>query len=336
MVAEMDNQISMKKERVLWADICKGLLMVFLMFSHLAWVSTSHYNVHNQVIDIIGRFSSVWNCFFMSCFFIVSGMFSNFNKPFKIFIWNNFKSLIIPALVSLVLYSLICRSFTDFFSYALLYGGGLWFLSALFLSKLLLWVCVKWVKNVWLTMAVLLALSFVGKWLDDINVFPNYWYHRNFLNFTFYLAVGYYFKEFLQKRWVGVVATITFVITIVFLFAMNVKVPSVVAIFNETLSQHPLTIWLSLTGSITCIHLCKLIGHSSVLEFLGRNSLIVYIYHMMFLSRCIGAMTLSLNNETIINSFIIVFAIVASTLLFCSGVAVAMDTKCLKWMKGVF
>lgn len=92
-----------KKERVLWADICKGILITLLMFSHLAWVSTSQYGVQNLVIGNLGRICSVWNCFFMSCFFMVSGMFSNFNKPFKVFIWSNFKSLIIPAFVSLVL-----------------------------------------------------------------------------------------------------------------------------------------------------------------------------------------------------------------------------------------
>lgn len=332
----IQSDMVQKKERILWADICKGLLITLLMFSHLAWVSTSQYGIQNQVIGSLGRISSVWNCFFMSCFFLVSGMFSNFNKPFKVFVWSNFKSLIIPAFVSLVLFSLINRNFTGFFSQVLLYGGGLWFLAALFLSKTFLWGCVKWMKNAWIVVLILLVMSFSGKWLDDINLFPNYWYHRNFLNFTLYLGIGYYFKEFIQKKRVGIVASVAFVLTIVVLFMMNMRVPNVVAIFNESLSQHPLTIWLSMTGSIAFIHLCKLIGHSPVLEFLGRNSLIVYIYHMVFLSNCIGAMTPSLNNGTLVNSVILIFAIVASTLVFCSGIALVMDTKYLRWMKGVF
>ena len=66
-----------KRERILWADICKGLLITLLMFSHLVWVSKSH-NVDNNVIGFISDYSGIWDCFFMSCFFLISGMFSNF------------------------------------------------------------------------------------------------------------------------------------------------------------------------------------------------------------------------------------------------------------------
>lgn len=47
-------------------------------------------------------------------------------------------------------------------------------------------------------------------------------------------------------------------------------------------------------------------------------------------------MMLSLNDDSIVNSVILVFVIVISTLAFCSGVAVALDTKYLRWMKGAF
>lgn len=328
-----------KKERVAWADICKGLLITLLMFSHLAWVSKSQYGVHNNTIDLLGRYDDIWGCFFMSCFFLVSGMFSNFDKPAKAFLWSNFKSLIIPAWVSLVLFSFIGIrhfDFINFLSQAFLYGGGLWFLTSLFLSKILLWLCIKGLKNKWVVLSFLLLLSFVGKWLDDVNLCPNYWYHRNFLNFALFLGLGYYLKDFILNRIVGIVSSVVFVLTIAFLFVKGLSVPNVVAVYNESFAQHPLSIWLSITGSITCIHLCKLVGHAPVLEYLGRNSLIVYIYHMFFLSSTISAMTLSLNSGSFGSSLFMIFTIIAGTLVFCSGIAEVMDTKYFRWMKGVF
>lgn len=324
------------KERILWADICKGLLITLLMFSHLVWVSKSHYHIDNVVIEYLGKYSGVWSCFFMSCFFLVSGMFSNFSKPFWLFVWGNFKSLIFPGLVSLVILCLPSFNYTNFLKTTFLYGGGHWFLTSLFLSKLFLWVCIKCLKKEWLIIALLVLLSFSGKLLDDLNLFPNYWYHRNFLNFSLYLGLGYYLKEFITKRLVGFVSSVAFVLTILVILGLGINVPNVVAIFNESIAQHPLTIWLSITGSIACIHLCKLIGHSVVLEFLGRNSLIIYIYHMFVLPHFISATAISLNGNSLINSFLLVFMIVVSTLVFCSGLAAIMDTKYFRWMKGVF
>lgn len=324
-----------QKERMLWADICKGLLITLLMFSHLVWVSKGQ-SINNDVIGYISDYTGIWACFFMSCFFFVSGMFSNFNKEGKVFLWGNFKSLIIPALVSQAILCLPSLNWVNFLKLAFLYGSGLWFLSSLFLSKLFLWACIKLIKKKWIVILLLLVLSFAGKWLDDMNPCPNYWYHRNFMNFCLYLGLGYYFKDYFLKKTVGVISTVAFVFTIAILLVMGIRIPNVVAVFNESLAQHPLTIWLSITGSIACIHLCKLIAHSSVLEFLGRNSLIVYIYHMFLLPHCISALSLSLKGGVLVDSVLMVFMIVVSVLVFCSGLAVVMDTKYFRWMKGVF
>lgn len=327
------------KKRIGWADICKGLLITLLIFSHLFWVSKSKYGIQNQVIDSVGIICSIWNCFFMSCFIMVSGMFSNFNKPAKAFIIGNFKALIVPAWVSMVLFNLphiTNLDYISFFNRAFLYGGGKWFLTALFLSKILLYICVKGEIKKWIVLAILLFISFLGKLLDDLDAFPNYWYHRNFMNFAFFLGIGYYFKDFIQKNVVGIVSALAFTITIVILFAMRISVPNVVSIFNESFAQHPLTLWLSIMGSITCIHLCKLIKNNVILEFLGKNSLIVYIYHMYFLSYCISALCPSLYNGTLVNSLVIVFMVITSTLVICSGIATVMEMKLFRWMKGVF
>lgn len=328
-----------KKKRITWADLCKGILITLLMFSHLVWVSKDFYFIENSAINSLGLISSIWNCFFMSCFFIVSGMFSNFNKPFTQFIWGNFKALIIPALVSLVLlniykfpnidYEMVIRS-------AFLYGGGYWFLCSLFLAKIVLWFFVKWKWNSWIVILLLLIMSFTGKLLDQIGDYSNIWYHRNFLNFTLFLGFGYYFKETIQNKVFGIVSTLVFVTAIVFFFTLGINIPNVVSVYNESLIQHPLTILLSITGSVSIIHLCMLIKHNTVMEYLGKNSLIVYIYHMTFLSLAVAAVEGTLCQTSMRNSIVIVFMILASTLVLCSILAAIINTKYFKWMKGSF
>lgn len=272
----------------------------------------------------------------MSCFYIISGMFSNFNKPCKSFVWKQFKGLIVPALVLLFLLRLPSLNYVDFFDRSILYGGGQWFLSSLFLSKVFFWGCVKWIKKEWLILALLLIMSFAGKLLDDLNLFPNYWFHRNFLNFTLFLGFGYFYKDFIIKKIVGIISVFFFVLTIIVLFVEGIHVPNVVSVFNETPFEHPLSIWLSITGSISCIHLCKIMGRNSILEHLGKNSLIVYIYHMNFLSHSISALSVSLEGCAIIDSIVQIFMIITSTLVFSCFVSWMMDYKYLKWMKGSF
>lgn len=326
----------MQKERVLWADICKGLLITLLMFNHLVWVAKGKQNVENDLINLIGTSQGVYTCFFMSCFVLLSGMFSNFKKTAKDFVISNFKVLIFPALVSLFLFNLPNLDYSNFIKMTLLYGGGLWFLTSLFFSKLFLWLCLKYIKKEWIIIAIMIVMSLGGKILDEAEFFPNYWYHRNFLNFCLYLGIGYFYKDLILNKVVGIVSIVAFILSVLPFFIMDIRIPNVVAFFNETLLQHPLTMWLSVTGSIACVHVCKATKSNEVLEFLGRNSLIVYIYHMIMLPECISLLASSLNGNSIRGSLIPVFMIIVSTLVFCSGVAVALNTKYLKWMKGSF
>jgi hypothetical protein len=263
-------------------------------------------------------------------------MFSNFYKKPLDFVATKFKTLIFPAIVVLALVCLPSMNYSDFISILLLYGGGQWFLSSLFLSSLFLYVCIKYIKRGWVVMTLLVALSFAGKLFDDMNFFPNYWYHRNFMNFSLFLGLGYYYKDYLLKKIVGRVSAFSFALTILVFFVMGMRIPNVVSNFNESIVQHPLSILLSITGSLTCIYVCKLIAHNAVLEYFGRISLIVYLYHMIFLPHCIRAILPAMNGAAIVDSLFQVIMIILGTLFSCFFIAKVLDCKYLKWMKGVF
>lgn len=328
------------KERLSYFDVCKGLLITLLMFSHLTWISRDFHGINNNVINTLHDYSSIWNCFFMSCFFFITGMCSNFKKKTRIFFISNFKSLVVPAIISLIILNIpkvISLDYQFFLEYIFLFGGALWFLSALFLSKIVLFVLNKWIKKEWLVLSILVLMSFLGKVLDEMDLFPNFWYHRNFLNFTLFLGIGYYFKDYILRKIAGVIGTVLFFITILVLWLLNIHIPNIASSFNESLSQHPLSIWLSITGSITSIHLCKIINTNSILEFLGKNSLVIYIYHMLFLSKCVIVLTSTLNSGiSYLDSIFLIVMTVTTTLFLCSVLAAIIDTKYLRWIKGAF
>jgi fucose 4-O-acetylase-like acetyltransferase len=120
-------------ERILWADICKGVLISLLVFSHLVWGSRSFFQFQNQIIEVIGSFSA----------YVILGLFSNFNKPFWDFLLRNFKPLIIPTLVCIALYSIPSLNYNYFFNRPVLFGGVFGLFTLLILSELLLWICIK-------------------------------------------------------------------------------------------------------------------------------------------------------------------------------------------------
>lgn len=322
--------------RISYIDVTKGLLIILLMFSHTFWCFDMKH-VESTFLTDLSKISSVWNCFFMACFFLITGMCSNFNKSFLQTLKSNFKSLIFPAIVFCILFDLRKYGFCDFAAKVILKGGGFWFLSALFLSKLTVWLLNRWIRRRIFIIVFLLILTVIGKCLSEFDFVPNYWYHRNYLFFTLFVSLGNIYKDQIISRTVGILSTLLFIITVSFLLFNELQIPNVVSQYNESLQEHPLTLLLSISGSITCIHLCKLINKSALLEYFGRNSLMVYMYHMVFLSIIVQSMLPSLLNICSKQNIIfLIICTVVTTLYLCSLIIWITDFKYTSWIKGKF
>ena len=136
-----------KKERLHWIDIAKGLMIIGMILNHIPNFTSKAGFGFNAPWWLIGHFYGV---FTMQTFFLLSGYTSNFNIGFKPFLVKLCKGLLIPYFSFTILFKFIGILFLgegifeqigDENMFFLL--EGFWFLSALFLAKLILYGFVK-------------------------------------------------------------------------------------------------------------------------------------------------------------------------------------------------
>lgn len=133
----------MNSERLPYLDISKGLLIIFVLIYHIPVFAEQNFvNSFNWMFYTRPAFQY----YFMPAFFVITGFCSIFEgKSFGIFVYKNFKILILPGFFVSIgtpigSHLLHCDSHLinywipvrDFF-----YGGGFWFLTSLFFSKII-------------------------------------------------------------------------------------------------------------------------------------------------------------------------------------------------------
>lgn len=332
-----------EKKRVPYYDIAKAILIIFVVIHHFLWYSHSLLNFNNPTCDFLFKYQGVFLCFFMPGFFFVTGVCSNFNKPFKVFILNNFKTLIVPSIIFTILTRLYAGSYNHLnltivrstIVDLILYGGHFWFLQALFVSKLIYWFLCKLLHRQRTILLACLLIAIGGCILEQHNLFPNFWFHRHAMDLCLFIALGMGMKQHLHTKFFQL-ASLIFILSICALLFSDVRIPYLTRTFAFELSEYPLHVFLATTGSITTIYLSKLIYSNRVLEYLGRASLIVYVCHITFCIQPLLSVSRPLleNSNHIGVSLIVLVTEIVITLGLCSLVYRVINTKYLKWIIG--
>lgn len=279
----------MRKSRIEYLDVSKGLLILLLLVHYLndsaclhgAW---SDYYVYAY------KWQSVYTTFFMQAFFFISGYCSNFHKPFFQLVKTSARQLLLPILIFAVI-----NSFVDFFFFndssylsrllSLKFwfsGASFWFLFALFFSKIVIWLYIRYC-NVSLSLFLSIAFVFIGVYFNKVCSFNIFCVFHALVSILF-VYLGYLTRA---NNLLNVVCNKYFVwIYIILLCSIKLlgfDIPSVTAGIWITIKQIPIFIILALSGTASLIWLCKLIEKDAFLEFFGRNSLIVYGTHYPYL-----------------------------------------------------
>ena len=206
-----------KKQRIAYIDIAKGVLMLMLVFRHMSMLGSDLSEEGALFFDQINSSSVFFACFRMQCFFVITGYCSNFDKPLKQFLWQNFKGLIlvglayeaILAFVSCIItpdtgiIASIQELTTSFFTH----GNCYWFLGALFLSKLFYYTLHKFkLKNIQIFLVSLMLMcvaiyiftahhDFVANDDHHFKHEVNLWYVFHAMFLVPFLSVGRAFRE---------------------------------------------------------------------------------------------------------------------------------------------
>lgn len=328
--------VNTKKIRSPYFDIAKGILIAYLIIHHIVDFSIRNFGVHDDSVLLFIREAQrpIMLCYFMQAFFLITGYCSNFQSDFKSFVIKQVKTLLFPAILFTALYYCAKFDFVGYVETTLLYGTKFWFLTSLFFSKILYWFIQKYVRNQYWALIALLLISLLGTILNDMDLFPNYWWHRQTLDLTVFLHIGQMLKEKLNNKRLTYIALFFYIFSLGLCYLTGAKIPHVTAGFSTTINLWPVHICLSVFGSILLLKICMFIKNSVVLEYWGKNSLTIYLFQDVAITAVLAFCKRYLQTDNTLLSFTVIMIMWASILCILSIISKILESKYLKWTLG--
>ena len=279
-------------ERLHYIDIFKGICLIFVVVHHTPLALYGGFVEQGTILWYVNNFIIA---FFMPAFFMATGFCSSFKKPFRQYLWKNVKTILLPCYclyyLNRYIQNLDVLLFEDSSWMSLSHwlapgirtfveeGGFYWFLSSLFVAKLMAW-CVCLIKNVRLRFLILLLSFVLGLYLYQSTKVDNLFFFQHAMMLMPFLFVGKALrqKENLLDKY-GHFISLGFFIVVMTLSLLGVEIPTITRNITVTLTSMPLFLVLSVCGSLTILYVSKQIKNSKVLEFLGKGSLVEYCFN---------------------------------------------------------
>lgn len=288
------------KERLKYIDVAKGILIFLVIIHHLPQLAKEH-GISNEFLLLLDTFSDYYVAFFMPAFFIITGICTNFTKLGLVkFVQHQFATIMLPAFclgaVS-VWISLLAKGCTIPLEYCkigfktfIVSGGSFWFLTALFLAKIIFRIWLEVLSKLKIEVGRLyiiyttifcLLLIIIGCICLKNNIF-NIWQFEHALVLTVFLFIGQLFKIYNFEK-IYLYCGGVYVIAIFCFNIFNWKIPYVTAMFNIDIENLISFLMLAVFGTMLVLYISKRIRGNMLLEYFGKNSLIVYTLHISVL-----------------------------------------------------
>lgn len=253
--------------RIEWVDIAKGIGIILVVIGHMV-----------KGNGIVGQ--SIW-AFHMPLFFFLSGMFMRPTELFISLIAKKARQLLLPCLsfsiiIAAVHYFLMGDN-NAFENLTKHLPDTCWFLTTLFLTSLWSALLLRLV-NQWIAIMICLILALI---CQILSIPTDFSLSSTFVASVFYIS-GYSFVE--SKAQMGGGIYIVFILFPVVVYSFNV---------HTALNEND----FSLVGLVSAyLGILQVIIISQTLSkikgdklrrglvFMGRNSLVVMLTHMLFIS----------------------------------------------------
>lgn len=272
------------RKRITYIDVAKGLLILLVIYDHLPDVYLTLLERDNFFIEYLNEGQWIYKLFFMPAFFCITGMCSNFNKKFTPFLISNFKTLIIPNLVFSVLLN---PTDPNLLKILLLRGGGVWFLTALFLAKIIYWLIYKgFPSNSIIRLSILIAMVFVGFAFNNISPRYDIWYFHYAFNLTLFIEMGHFLKRTKNSHYIYSGSICYIIICVGLMFLNNIHRPVMSLGCSCEIHEVPLYLLSASSGTCLILLISKWINHNRVLQFFGKETLLFYVLQVKILFLC--------------------------------------------------
>lgn len=334
------------KKRISYYDVAKGILICLVIISHIYLETLSVALIPNNTFAWMRNWQWIHVSFFMPAFFIITGLCSNFNKDFSLFLFNNVRTILIPAILfDLFFFSIpsylmgqgvLADVIMGFVKRALAFGGVFWFLPCLFLSKIIYWTLHNYTSDStrWGTLIVLVIFGFL---LHHFKLFPQkWWYIHQVCDLTLFLGVGQFLKNTnIDRNLIYRLGTSLFLIIIVIFMFSKLQMPSILYTYKiHEWWQLPVHILVSIGGTLALLWVCQSINSNTLLEYLGCGTIVVYGVHQLFLKIILRFLEPMIANQGVTISIVMFVAIFLCTVGFSALAISAFNTKYLKLVIG--
>ena len=291
----MEGNIFETKQRLPWIDVSKGILILFVVLGHIEYYAQEFVGSHSY--DFLHHILFLYLPYYIPAFFIVTGFCSNFDVPFKTFLVKNIKTLLVPSVligflvarwIELFLYGggLSVSNFLSINYMELCMTGGHWFLTTLFLSKMVLYLQRKYFDySPILVFVVYLLMMLLGSLLYNNNILPNIWYFKHVLLLLPFLYLGSWLRT--NPKWVDKRYHIPLGIAMLLLaFVMprfGLPYPYIVGAPGVFWGNFLLCVVMVMFGTLMVFSVSIKIQGCKPFEILGKHSLMIFLLHSAFL-----------------------------------------------------
>jgi acyltransferase len=278
-----------------WIDSLKGMAIILVVIGHLTTISSGL----NQYIY----------SFHMPLFFFISGYLINFEKYInleKTYLIKRASSLIIPyfffSIISYIFYIAMDCLYQPQIQNVDVFGKGvffnlyavicsangylidtpLWFLPCLLITEILFFISKKFFKQNYEFLALVIIFSIIGFLYHVYIPLRMPWGIDIALTGIVFYSAGYLFRRkyedaFFRKSYV-------FFSVLFFIHITSSFINSRVDMYKLTYNNYFLFYLSAFSGILFYIYVFKMIKPSKILQFYGKNSLIILGIHYLIIS----------------------------------------------------
>lgn len=276
-----------QKSRIDWLDFAKGIGILCVVFGHTQIPYISEYLIRP---------------FHVPLFFFLSGFcFSVKKYNIKEFLSKKIKSLLMPYIffsLIWIVYETINETIVNGFSFKFLLNEfklyilqnhlhAIWFITCIFLLQMLAYILVSVCKDkdclLFALSLVFIVLSFLYKIYVDVKLI---WNAEIVIPAMPYFLVGYIIKKnnhVFEKITVFKFIPLWFV-SYVLLGYLNIKVSGrTVDMYSNCYGNIAIFYFAAFSGILFVVSLSKIIKRIGFVNYIGRNSLIIFSLHQIFI-----------------------------------------------------
>lgn len=256
------------RERIHYFDIAKGIVILATMFMHTGGLGTNYVNPLFYTMNIATCI--VIYPYFMPMYFLIRGYYYRKELTFGEEARIAATRLLLPMVL---LYFWIDQ----------------WFCWAMFFA-LLIHHQLRRIKNQWARSAIYLVIPFVGSYL------AHHGYNWHWIGFalmtTPFLHIGEKCRWLLDKKASTLACGIIYLLgglSYLYIFGAEQNVsntPYISEVTYPSLRWIPFYIIMGVSGSVLIVALARWIGRNKYLEYVGRNSLIYFLFHFTAIHLC--------------------------------------------------